>query len=56
VWHFGIPPEAVSTLLKDYGWVEREQVGSELASKYVDPTGCDLPVSDIERVSYAKKL
>jgi hypothetical protein len=43
-------------LLKEYGWVEREQVGSELASKYVEPAGRNLPVSDIERVSYAEKL
>ncbi len=55
VWHFGIPPAAVGTLLKDYGWVECEQVGSELASKYVEPTGRDLPVSEVERISYAEK-
>lgn len=55
-WHFGIAPGAVGRLLREYGWMERKQVGGELASKYVEPTGRDLPVSEIERITYAEKL
>ena len=55
VWHYGVAPEAVGDLLAEYGWTECEQVGSELAWKYVEPTGRDLPVSEMERVAYAEK-
>ena len=57
VWHFGIAPEGVGDLLREYGWTEREQAGrSEFASRYVAPTGRDLPVFEIERCVYAEKL
>jgi methyltransferase (TIGR00027 family) len=55
VWHFGLAPEAVGGFLRPYGWVERAQVGSELASKYIAPTGRQLSLSEIERIVYAEK-
>jgi methyltransferase (TIGR00027 family) len=56
VLHFGLEPEHVNDLLGEYGWVEREQVGtSELVASYVAPTGRDIPVSQIERCVYAEK-
>ncbi len=57
VWHFGIGPEHVDSLLREYGWAEREQVGtSEYIARYVEPAGRDLPVSEIERFTYAERL
>jgi methyltransferase (TIGR00027 family) len=57
VWRFGIAPEAVGSLLKEYGWMEREQAGSaEFAARYVAPAGRDLPVFEIERCVYAEKI
>lgn len=57
VWRFGIAPEAVGSLLKEYGWTEREQAGgAEFAARYVAPTGRDLPVFEIERCVYAEKV
>jgi len=55
VWHYGIAPQDVDNLLREYGWTEREQVGSEVASIYVEPTGRHLPVLEIERIAYAEK-
>jgi len=46
----------VHGLLAEYGWVEREQAGTEeLTERYVKPTGRDLHVSEIERCVYAEK-
>jgi methyltransferase (TIGR00027 family) len=57
LWHFGIAPEEAGSLLREYGWAEREQAGRrEVASMYVEPSGRDIPVSDIERCVYAEKL
>ncbi|MGB9457995.1 MAG: SAM-dependent methyltransferase [Bryobacteraceae bacterium] len=57
VWHFGIAPEAVGDLLREYGWTEREQAGrSEFAARYIEPTGRDVPIFEIERCVYAEKL
>lgn len=56
VWHFGLAPEAVAPLLNEYGWVENEQVGAaEFVEKYVQPTGRDLKVAEIERIVWATK-
>lgn len=55
VWHYGIAPEEVAAVLRQYGWMEREQVGRELASRFIEPTGRNLPISDIERIAYAEK-
>ncbi|MEO3876269.1 SAM-dependent methyltransferase [Nonomuraea sp. B12E4] len=56
VWRFGLAPAEVGTLLAQYGWTEREQVGAEdYRSRYLRPAGRDLPVSDLERFAYAEK-
>jgi methyltransferase (TIGR00027 family) len=57
VWRFGIDPLKVDDLLRQYGWVEREQVGrAEYCSRYIAPRGRELSVTDIERFVYAEKL
>ncbi len=57
VWRFGIAPDDVATLLREYGWAEREQVGpAEYAARYLRPTGRDMPVSEIERFVQAEKV
>jgi O-methyltransferase involved in polyketide biosynthesis len=56
VWKFGIAPQDVAALLREYGWVEREQVGPEgYAARYLRPAGRDMPVSEIERFVRAEK-
>ncbi len=57
VWHFGLAPEAVDDLLRQHGWVQREQGGrSELASNYIGRAGRALSVSEIERIVYAERV
>lgn len=57
VWKFGIAPPDVAALLREYGWVEREQVGpEEYAARYLRPAGRDIPVSEIERFVRAEKV
>ncbi|MDX3584684.1 SAM-dependent methyltransferase [Streptomyces europaeiscabiei] len=57
MWHFGLAPEDTRSLLQEYGWAEREQVGSrEYLARYVRPTGRDLPVSEIERFVSGEKV
>ncbi|MQA87416.1 MAG: SAM-dependent methyltransferase [Streptosporangiales bacterium] len=57
MWRFGIDPEDVDDLLREYGWTEREQVGpSEYVARYFRPAGRDLTASEIERFVYAEKL
>jgi methyltransferase (TIGR00027 family) len=57
VWHFGMDPEAVTSLLSSYGWhaVENLQY-AELAERYVKPIGRKLLSTPIERIVYAEKL
>jgi methyltransferase (TIGR00027 family) len=56
MWHFGLDPDDVRSLLQEYDWAEREQVGSqEYLTRYIRPTGRDLPVSEIERSVYSEK-
>jgi O-methyltransferase involved in polyketide biosynthesis len=56
VWKFGIAPADVAALLREYGWIEREQVGpAEYAARYLRPAGRDMPVSEIERFVQAAK-
>jgi O-methyltransferase involved in polyketide biosynthesis len=56
VWKFGIAPADVAALLREYGWIEREQVGpAEYAARYLRPAGRDMPVSEIERFVQAEK-
>jgi methyltransferase (TIGR00027 family) len=57
VWRFGIAPQDVAALLREYGWAEREQVGAaEYEERYLRPAGRDLPVSEIERFVRAEKV
>jgi O-methyltransferase involved in polyketide biosynthesis len=57
IWHWGIEPDDVGDLLREYGWAEREQVGrSEYIARYIKATGRDLPVSEVERFVFAEKL
>jgi methyltransferase (TIGR00027 family) len=56
VWKFGIAPQEVAALLREYGWVEREQVGrAEYAARYLEPAGREMPVSEIERFVRGEK-
>jgi methyltransferase (TIGR00027 family) len=56
VWHFALDPAEVDGLLREYGWVEREQVGSaEYTGRYLRPAGRGLPASEIERFVCADK-
>ena len=57
VWKFGIAPQHVSALLREYGWTEREQVGpAEYVARYLEPAGRRMPVSEIERFVRAEKV
>jgi O-methyltransferase involved in polyketide biosynthesis len=57
VWKFGLAPPDVATLLREYGWVEREQIGpAEYVARYLRPAGRDMPVSEIERFVRAEKV
>jgi methyltransferase (TIGR00027 family) len=57
VWKFGIAPQNVAALLREYGWVEREQVGpAEYAARYLRPAGREMSVSEIERFVRAEKV
>ncbi|WP_433555545.1 SAM-dependent methyltransferase [Pseudonocardia xinjiangensis] len=57
VWHFGLAPHEVGALLLDYGWAEREQVGSaEYTARYLEPVGRDLEVSELERFVHAERV
>ena len=57
VWHFGLAPDQVAAFLGHYTWRELEQMGSrEFVERYVQPSGRDLPVSELERSVYADKL
>ncbi len=57
IWLFGMNPEALPNLLKQYGWQVVEDIGyEELADQYIKPTGRILESTPIERIVYAKKL
>jgi len=57
IWKFGLAPEEIAGLLREYGWVEREQVGpAEYAARYLEPAGRRIPVSEIERFVRAEKV
>ena len=56
LWQFGIQPEDVAGFLDDYGWRLLEQAGpDELVRRYVEPTGRNLPASQLEWSAYAEK-
>jgi O-methyltransferase involved in polyketide biosynthesis len=57
VWKWGIAPQDVAALLREYGWTEREQAGlAEYAARYLRPACRDMPVSGIERFVRADKV
>ena len=57
LWHFGMDPDQVAKFLADYGWSETEQMGpQEFTHRYLRPSGRVLPVSEIERSVYARKI
>jgi methyltransferase (TIGR00027 family) len=56
LWHFGLIPERVAAFLAAYGWEEGEQMGSqEFVTRYIRPSGRDIPVTELERSVYAEK-
>lgn len=56
IWRFALDPSDVDGLMREYGWVEREQAGpAEYAVNYLRPAGRDLAASEIERFAYAEK-
>ncbi|MFH1486161.1 MAG: SAM-dependent methyltransferase, partial [Chloroflexota bacterium] len=56
LWRYGIEPDKVADLLREYGWVEREHIGrAEVVRWYIQPSCRDLAVSEIERIVYAEK-
>jgi methyltransferase (TIGR00027 family) len=57
VWKFGLAPQEVDGLLREYDWVEREQVGpAGYRARYLEPVGRQMPVSEIERFVRAEKV
>jgi methyltransferase (TIGR00027 family) len=56
IWKFGLAPEKVSALLREYGWKELEQLGGmDYAARYLKPLGRAMPVMEIERAVLAEK-
>ena len=56
LWRFGLMPDEIAALLREYGWTEREQVApAEYAERYLGPLGRDLTVSQIELFVYADR-
>ena len=56
VWKFGINPEDVAAFVGEYGWRLVEQAGPEYyLHNYIQPTGRDLAVSELELSAYAEK-
>lgn len=57
IWRFGLNPEDVAGFLDDYGWREVEHLGSaEYQTRYVRPTGRNMPVMAIEQFVYAERV
>jgi methyltransferase (TIGR00027 family) len=57
IWKFGLLPAEVAEFVAEYGWTEVEQLGgSELAERYLVPSGRALPVSEIERIVRCVKV
>ncbi len=56
IWKFGLAPNQVSAFLARYSWKELEQIGGrEYATRYLEPAGRIMPVTEIERAVYAEK-
>jgi len=57
IWLFGMDPAQVADFLSSYGWRLVEDIEySELAERYVKPTGRQLLTMPVERVAYAERL
>ena len=57
LWHFGLEPDEVAGFIGDYGWRLVEQAGpDEFLRRYVEPTGRQLPASQLEWSAYAEKI
>lgn len=57
LWHFGLQPDEVGEFIAGYGWRLVEQAGpDELVQRYVEPTGRNLPASQLEWSAYAEKI
>ena len=56
-WQFGMQPDEVDGFLETYGWRELEQAGSaEYQQRYLQPVGRIMPVMEVERSVYARKV
>lgn len=56
LWQFGIQTEEVAGLLDEFGWRLVEQAGpDDFVHNYVEPTGRNLPASQLEWSAYAEK-
>jgi len=56
LWHFGLEPDEVAGFIGDYGWRLLEQAGpDEFVQHYVEPTGRNLPGSQLEWSAFAEK-
>lgn len=56
-WFYGMDPAGVADLLSGYGWrVLAHLRYSELAERYVEPTGRQLACMELERMVYAEKM
>jgi methyltransferase (TIGR00027 family) len=56
VWRFGLDPDAVSEFVAEYGWRLVEQAGPDyFLRNYIQPTGRNLPASQLEWSAYAEK-
>jgi methyltransferase (TIGR00027 family) len=57
LWSFGMVPSQVAAFLEAYDWREVEQIGSqEFAARYIESSGREMPISEVERAVYAEKL
>lgn len=56
LWQFGMQTEDVAGLLDEFGWRLVEQAGpDDSVHNYVEPTGRNLPASQLEWSAYAEK-
>lgn len=56
LWKFGMEPADVASFLAEYGWQEVEQLGAaEFRTRYIEPSGRTMDVSDLEHVVTATK-
>jgi methyltransferase (TIGR00027 family) len=57
LWKFGLQTDAVADFIAEYDWRLMEQAGpDEFVQRYVEPTGRNLPASQLEWSAYAEKI